>query len=172
MTNLGSPRGLAVLLVVFWFGLAGQSALGFRRFQWGITREQVKARESTEPSQEDATGLSYKTRVADMEAELHYHFAEDKLYGAGYVFVERRADTTEYLRDFEKIKKIYTERYGPSRVGAVLSLFLAEWETEKTVIRLSLSTSKKQHYVVVGHQSKEHFPRGETGKAKKRRHKP
>lgn len=141
------------------------TSAGFRNALWGMTKEQVKASESSEFVKEgrldgDMAGLellTYKTGELGASAFIAYYFAGDALTRARYIIAETHSDTNAYIQDFKKFKDQITDKYGapardqkiwsnelfkddPSRYGTALAsghvTYVAEWYPKETVIQL------------------------------------
>ncbi len=132
----------------------------FRKAEWGMTKEQVKAIEKEEPLQSRGESLlKYKTQIMGLEGHIYYYFEKDRLRHGSYDFISVPESGCSEIFDelVEKISKKYGEAKEESiwkddsvkapkpSSTAVAFGFLkraAEWETERTVIRLALSSEK------------------------------
>jgi hypothetical protein len=85
----------------------------FRKTSWGMTREQVKAVESSKLIKEDEHGLFYSSELSGFgEVLIGYIFAEGKLVRTSYISQVRHTNSNAFIEDFSKIKSILTEKYG------------------------------------------------------------
>jgi len=108
---------LEVILLVFLVQapVAAQTEkpADFRRTSWGMTREQVKAVESSKLIKEDEHGLFYSSELSGFgEVLIGYIFAEGKLVRTSYISQVRHTNSNDFIEDFTKIKSILTEKYG------------------------------------------------------------
>jgi hypothetical protein len=108
---------LEVILLVFLVQapVAAQTEkpADFRRTSWGMTREQVKAVESSKLIKEDEHGLFYSSELSGFgEVLIGYIFAEGKLVRTSYISQVRHTNSNAFIEDFTKIKSILTEKYG------------------------------------------------------------
>ncbi len=131
----------------------------FRKVRWGMTKDEVKASESNKIEAEEDDAILYHCKVAGMESGLLYFFAKGRLVQATYRFRENYINKNNYISDFEKIKKILTQKYGlptfydkewrndlykdnPQDWGLAVSMghlwYSGVWETEATEIDLGL----------------------------------
>lgn len=115
--------------------------------------------------------LSYKVDVISKNYTCDYYFKKDKLGRVCYAPSEKYSDENDYIRDYEKIKKILIEKYGKldekklldltgsgemywkydfykddkSKWGLAVSKgdleYFARWETNNTLIYLHLKGS-------------------------------
>lgn len=145
---------LALVLAVP--GFAGD----FRRAEWGMTKEQVKAVEKEAPLQSRGESLlKYKTQIMGLDVHIYYYFEKGRLRHGSYDFISVPESGCSEI--FDKLVETISKKYGEAKEEliwkddslktpkpsstAVAFGFLkraAEWETEKTVIRLSLSSEK------------------------------
>ena len=95
----------------------------FRKTNWGMSKEQVKATEDKEPDDEyefdamlgydeDITVISYDVTISGKDFNCTYSFLEDKLYNGRYFFTGDHADKNLYIDDYEELKEILTKKYG------------------------------------------------------------
>jgi len=108
---------LEVILLVFLVQapVAAQTEkpADFRRTSWGMTREQVKAVESSKLIKEDEHGLFYSSELSGFgEVLIGYIFAEGKLVRTSYISQVRHTNSNAFIEDFTKIKSMLTEKYG------------------------------------------------------------
>ncbi len=132
----------------------------FRSAKWGMSKEQVKKLESLPSIGENKNLLGYKGKIANLDCQIAFQFINDTLYSAAYVITENHINNNDYISDFKKLKELLTEKYGQpkldkmiwkgslykgdeSRYGmAVVTgnlVYVADWKTETTDIRLILS---------------------------------
>jgi hypothetical protein len=149
-----------IFVLVLFFPIQVNSQYDFRKTNWGMTKEQVLASETTElmPQDEDRA-LSYKGSVNDLDCGIKYVFAYDTLVRARYSIYEEHSNKNEYITDYEKLKEILNNKYGnptkdrttwlssiykdnPKDWGLAVSIghlaYFSEWDTESTKIWLML----------------------------------
>ena len=104
---------LAVFLVQALVAAQTERPTDFRKTAWGMTREQVKAVESSKLMKEDERGLFYSSELSGFgEVLIGYIFAEGKLVRTSYLSQVRHTNSNAFIEDFSKIKSILTEKYG------------------------------------------------------------
>lgn len=115
----------------------------FRKVNWGMTVEEVKATEEAEPTAEVESGLLYDDiAVANIiNAELYYMFTDGKLTTAMYVS-DKTIDGDEikgytYTDLKDSLAKVYGE---PQETGQGIYSAASSWETDTTTILLYLKT--------------------------------
>jgi len=99
--------------------LAKETEYDFRKTNWGMSKEQVRATEEWEPDLEEHTILSYKVTVSEKDFECAYLFLEDKLYGSRYLFLEEHANKNLYIDDYEELKEVLTKKYGKPKIDQI-----------------------------------------------------
>ncbi len=149
----------------------------FRGVCWGMSKEWVIYSEGHEPFNEGDGYVTYLERVMGLDAVLGYHFSNGALVEAGYAFRGPLGDERVYIREYAKVKGILTCSYGRPTidedaclkcsgdcvdVGNVESLnqcpivYLSEWTTERSVIRLLLMGEGEGFDFGLLHRSKPH----------------
>ena len=99
--------------------LAKETEYDFRKTNWGMSKEQVRATEEREPHFEDNTILSYEVTISEKGFECAYLFLEDKLYGSRCLFLEEHTNKNLYIDDYEELKEILTKKYGKPKIDQV-----------------------------------------------------
>ena len=149
----------------------------FRKTNWGIGKEEVKATEDKKPDFEDDTTLSYKVTISGKDFNCIYSFLKDKLYNSGYFFTGEHTNKNLYIYDYEELKETLTKKYGKpksdlgtlwkndlykddkSQWGFAVSLghlvYGARWETPTTKITLALKGDNYKIMLILGYNSKE-----------------
>lgn len=89
----------------------------FRKTKWGMSPAEVKLTEKGKPVNEGPLppydlAVSYTGTFEGSDTETGYLFNADKLVLAGYAFTDRHSDNNLYIKDYEKIKGVLTEKYG------------------------------------------------------------
>jgi hypothetical protein len=159
---------LIVLLILAISNLiifAEEAKYDFRKTNWGMSKEQVKATEDKKPDFEDLTTLGYEVKISEKDSLCTYSFLEDKLYRGEYFIIEERSKSVYksamniYIDDYEELKEILTKKYGKPKIDKVVwkddlyeddksylgySVFVGDlkcgalWETLTTYIGLAL----------------------------------
>ena len=132
----------------------------FREAEWGMSREQVKQFEKTEPVFPGSDTLTFKGKVANSIVLIIYEFENDKLRSGSYRFVENRVNANVYVQDYLRINEFLDLKYGKPKsrqeiwyndlykdkkgfYGVALSTgqlkFVSSWEEDKTIIVHALS---------------------------------
>jgi len=168
-------KQIVISLAGILFALQVYSQYDFRKTNWGMTKAQVLASETSEITpEENNNSLSYKGTVNDLDCFIVYVFAFDTLIRAQYNIIEERKNSNQYIRDYEGLKKILTEKYGQpekDRVtwlndmyqdnvndwGLAVSIgqlaYFSEWLTETTDIWLMLQGDNYRITFVVEYTS-------------------
>jgi len=110
---------LCILAVSTLILFAEEAKYDFRKTNWGMSKEQVKATEDKKPDFEDNTMLSYEVTISEKDFECAYLFLEDKLYGSGYLFFGEHTNKNLYIDDYEELKEILTKEYGKPKIDKV-----------------------------------------------------
>ena len=110
---------LCILAISTLILFAEEAKYDFRKTNWGMSKEQVKATENKKPDFEDNTMLSYEVTISEKDFECAYLFLEDKLYGSGYLFFGEHTNKNLYIDDYEELKEILTKEYGKPKIDKV-----------------------------------------------------
>jgi hypothetical protein len=170
------------LIVLFIFSLslmilAKEQAYDFRKTNWGMSREQVKATEDKKPDFEADTMLGYDVTISGKDFACIYTFLEDKLYNSGYFFTGEHTNKNLYIDDYEELKETLTKKYDKPKTdisglwkndlykddkshwGRAISvghlIYGASWETPTTEINLMLSGDNFKIKLILAYDSKE-----------------
>ncbi len=153
----------------------------FRKVNWGMSKEEVKATEDKKPFSEDATALYYKdVEIIGRNFFCFYGFMQDKLYSSSYsigtTLGEIHSNKNDYIDDYKSVKEILTKKYGkPKRDvvtwkndlfknkkqdwGTAISIghlvYVSIWETPTTEIGMALGGNNYEIFLSVGYDSKE-----------------
>jgi hypothetical protein len=151
----------------------------FRGASWGMSKTEVKCSEGIVPHSEGEGYITYRERVMGLDAVVGFHFMGDSLVEAGYAFREPIGDESVYLCEYEKVKGIITRSYGlPSfdedacddgcecyiqcdmvpGAGRDSLVYLSEWLTLRSIIRLILMGEEGGFDFGVLHRSRELMP--------------
>lgn len=156
---------------------SGSEKYNFRKANWGMSREQVRATEDKKPDFEDDTSLGYDVKINGKDFRCIYGFLEDKLYNGGYGFAGKHTNDNLYIDDYEELKKILTKKYGKPKTdlpgiwknnlykndrshwGMAISVghlvYAAQWETSTTTISMMISGDNFKISLTLTYDSKE-----------------
>jgi hypothetical protein len=87
----------------------------FEEMPWGSTKKQVVDSEGKPAAQTRVKGLdilAYKQRMFNLDCDIEYSFAANKLRQTKFSFVNDSPDKNSYLDDYRKIKDALTRRFG------------------------------------------------------------
>lgn len=139
-TGMKNKRLLIVLFILVIFTLilsAKEVRFDFRKINWGMTIEQVKASEDKKPDFEGdvAMGwaLGYEIEIGLEDYYCFYYFLEDKLYLSAYAFAGNHTNKNDYIQDYEGTKELLIKKYGELNKKKLLSSHNREevyWEYE------------------------------------------
>jgi len=168
---------LCILAVSTLILFAEEAKYDFRKTNWGMSKEQVKATEDKKPDFEADTMLGYDITISEKDFACIYSFLEDKLYNSGYFFTGGHANKNLYIDDYKELKEILTKKYGKPRTdipglwkndlykddrshwGMAISVghlaYGASWETSTTKIDLMLSGDNYKIRLILSYISKE-----------------
>jgi len=147
----------------------------FRKANWGMSKEEVKATEDKKPDSEYDNSLVYYVKIGGDDYLCGYSFLQDKLYNTGYVFVGEHSNKNDYIRDYKNLKEILAKKYGKpksdrttwdndlykndrSKWGFAVSLghlsYGAIWETSNTFITLVLNGDNYEITLLAAYDSR------------------
>jgi hypothetical protein len=139
---------LIILVILFSVSViclfAEEAKYDFRKTNWGMSKEQVRATEDESLKMKDlekeikkndflVEHIVYKVRIGDKHYHCDYVFLEDKLYLAHYSPEKRYSDLNNYIRDYEEIKEILIKKYGKPDMKKLKALEDREeicWKTD------------------------------------------
>ena len=110
---------LCILAISTLILFAEEDKYDFRKTNWGMSKEQVKATEDKKPDFEDNIMLSYEVMISEKDFECAYLFLEDKLYSSGYLFFGEHTNKNLYIDDYEGLKEILIKEYGKPKIDKV-----------------------------------------------------
>jgi len=178
-------RNIFVLLIVLFLLVisnlvlfAEESNYDFRKTNWGMSKEQVKATENEKPFAELDNYLNYSVRVNEKDCFCEYYFLEDKLYKSTYMysFGGLPTDFDIYINDYDNLKEFLTKIYGkpkgdevvwkndlykrkrPEWGTAIILGYLTYgtlWETPATEIVVMFKGIDKYMFIWINYASKE-----------------
>jgi hypothetical protein len=125
---------LGILIFIFLFFsivvLSNDVKYDFRRTNWGMSKEQVRATEDKNPSGESDTVLAYDVKIDAKDFICLYQFLENKLFFSGYNCKEEHINYNLYIDDYEDLKEILIKKYGKPTKDKKMWDDLSEWELE------------------------------------------
>ncbi len=151
-------------------------AQDFRQANWGMSKEEVRAIESAEPDYESEDGLGYDVTIDGKNFLCLYAFLEDKLYQAGYHYVDTHVNDNNYIVNFEELKELLIQKYGKPKVDEIIwknDLFKDDiqhwgmaicmghleyytaWENESTRTLIKLYGDNYEISMIIGYYSKQ-----------------
>lgn len=157
----------------------------FRGTSWGMSKEEVRCSEGLFPLSEGEGYITYRECVMGLNALVGYHFLEGTLVEAGYAFRGSLGGEHVYIREYAKVKGIVTGSYGKPSVdedtcrecggfcvrcsgeecrNACPLIYLSEWTTPRSVIRLVLMGEGRGFDFGLLHRSREHDRLIEVGR--------
>jgi hypothetical protein len=131
----------------------------FRAVRWGMSRAEVKGRESAQLVSDAPDGIMYEVSVAGHDAALAYFFVEDSLTSSIYQFTEEHTNKNDFIEDYNELKQMLTRKYGvpaedttvwkdrlyqddPSQWGMAVATgglaLRSKWQTARTEVALGL----------------------------------
>jgi len=168
---------LCILVISTLILSAEEVKYDFRKTNWGMSKEQVKAIEDKKPAFEDDAMLGYTVKIDGENFMCVYNFLEDKLYNTGYGPTKEHTNKNLYIDDYEELKEILTKKYGKpksdlgtfwkndlfkddkSKWGMAISVghlvYGVQWETPTTKITLKLSGDNYKIMLIIAYDSKE-----------------
>lgn len=143
---------------------------GFRNVRWGSTTDDVRRSETAQVTHEETPNdrrkiMGYKDRLAGMNVQIGYELYDNKLIGGIYVLTDTHVNKNDYISDYEKLRKLLEEKYGPPKfwgpvwknsmfkdnpdsyglaVSAGHLTYGTVWETPESTIILGLSGDNYQ----------------------------
>ncbi len=148
----------------------------FRGVWWGMSKHDVISSEGIEPNTENDSYVTFSDEFLEMDTVVAFRFVDDVLMEAGYAFREQLHDEDHYVHEYEKIKTWISETHGEPMIdenlnppgadrvdkdqntGSVNNLmFLTEWFTERSIIRLILMGDSSRCEFGLLLKSKEHI---------------
>ena len=168
---------LLILVISTLVLFAEEAKYDFRKTNWGMSKEQVKATEDKKPDFENNIMLGYEVTINQNNFLCAYWFLEDKLYQSGYSLNETHTNKNDYIDDYKNFKEILIKKYGKPKIDKVtwkndlykndeqdwgLAVSIGHliygtwWETSKTEpIGLVLKGEKYKISLTIGYYSKE-----------------
>ncbi|GJM14731.1 MAG: hypothetical protein DHS20C13_00580 [Thermodesulfobacteriota bacterium] len=91
----------------------------FRKSNWGMTPEEVKATESAIPISDNENLVLYQETFLNMPAKMGYVFKDGKLIKGAYLFEERFENPDDYILSYEKVKNSVIIDLGPPSLDEI-----------------------------------------------------
>jgi len=174
-----------VVLVLLSHSYVGEakSKHDFRKTNWGMTQEQVKASELNEFTGKKDNALFYSGEINSLEICIVYMFTDNLLTAGSYIIETTHTDKNAYIWDFNNLKKLLLKKYGApkkegeqwrndlykndsSEHGFAISLghltHYAFWETSETEINMTISGDNYKISLIIGYNSKKYKNKVET----------
>jgi len=168
---------LFILVISTLILFAEEAKYDFRKTNWGMSKEQVKATEENKIAFEDKEVIAMdRVQVDGKECIYVYFFLEDKLYRVGYSFMEKHTNKNLYIDDYKGLKEILTKKYGKPKIdrviwkndlfksakqdwGTAISIghleYFSSWEIPTTYINLGLDGDNYKIRLTLGYYSRE-----------------
>jgi len=129
---------LLILVISTLILFAEEAKYDFRKTNWGMSKEQVRATEDKKPGFEDDTLLIYSVEFGGYDFACAYHFVEDKLYSSTYSFVAGKRNIANY----ERLKRLLIKKYGEQMEWKkvivwdddLCEFYVKDWENSTGVI--------------------------------------
>jgi len=137
----------------------------FRGSSWGMSKEEVKFSEDLAPLNEGEGYIAYRDRVMGLDAVVGFHFLDNSLTEAGYAFREPLGGLRAYLHNYLYVKNVLADAYGNPAfdentcaecADSCPVVYLCEWTTPRSVIRLVLMGDGGRCDFGLLHRSMEH----------------
>ena len=175
---------LIILVILFSVSViclsAEEAKYDFRKTNWGMSKEQVKATEKGKIVLETEDEVIFMVPDFDANYQCSYSFLENTLYQSLYSFVGEHTNKNDYINDYEKLKLNLINKYGKPKNdkiewknslfysdkqewGTAISIghliYWASWETSTTEITLALMGDNYKINLAIAYYSKELKPR-------------
>ncbi len=109
---------ILAVIVIMTSGL--MFAQDFRKSDWGMSKDQVKNRESSKLIKDTTDILEYSGVIAGYKCVIRYKFTEKKLSRASYIILSKYEDKNEYIRHYNLIKDGLSKKYGSPREDEIV----------------------------------------------------
>lgn len=148
----------------------------FRKAKWGMSKQEVKETEETEPILEKENLIDYSIMFLGMQAQVGYTFKDDELIRAGFFFFSKFDSKNKYIEKYNSLKEELTKANGkpvldtekqkdpsqtidPDNQGeAVCSgdmLYASQWDLPTTDIQLVLRGENSECNLTILYMSEE-----------------
>jgi hypothetical protein len=151
-------------------------AQDFRQANWGMSKNEVKAIENAELDYESDDILGYNVKIGVNNFFCGYYFLEDKLYQAGYSYIDNHTNNNDYIVEYEKLKELLIQKYGKPEIDEVIwkndlfkddiqhwgvaismghLMYHTTWENDVTIIGMILHGDNYETSLAIGYDSKQ-----------------
>ena len=155
---------------------SGSEKYDFRKINWGMKKEEVKATERGKIVFETEDEVDFMVPDFDNDFKCGYMFLEDKLYRSTYLFIGKFTNKNDYIYEFEKWKEALIKKYGKPTLDKVVwkndlykndkqewgmavsvghLLYAGQWETPTTEIGIMLMGNNYKINLGIFYESKE-----------------
>lgn len=101
------------LLVLFCFVTASLLAQDIRQVSFGMTKDQVKQKETAEKIEESKSAIAYKVTLVKTDYTLCYFFnSAGSLYQAVYSIAETYSNPQDYIDHYKSLFAKLVEKFG------------------------------------------------------------
>ena len=145
-----------------------QTINDFRGFSWGNSLAQIESNEKAKLILKDKDdALEYDDQIAGSDCIVIYTFNDnDKFISGAYVFTKNYSNPQLYVQDYNKFKQVLIQKYGkpkndlknwtsessgqldkdkiPQSVAQGLMSLSADWETDRSLIKIDLIYSNNK----------------------------
>ncbi len=155
------------ILIISTIGILKAQTPDFRTFKWGSSFAQIQAQEKMPMVAKVSNDeIVYTDELGGSDCQVFYIFNDnDKLESGIYAFTKKYSNPQLYLQDYDKFKKLLTQKYGSPTAEkenwntntpktdknnfgqAILEGNLSLntlWNTDRTEIKILLITHDKQ----------------------------
>lgn len=149
---------------------------GFRKTNWGMSKEEVKAIEGRIDADDSGNALTFNSQVAGLDCLVIYIFVQNKLVRGKYAITTQHSNDNSYLTDYANLKEMLSKKYGKPvkdnvwwaddlykdnppewgmAVGAGHLTLYSEWSTPETLVNVILSGDNYQIHLGIEYVSKQ-----------------
>lgn len=168
---------ILAIIVVMTSGL--MYAQDFRKSDWGMSKDQVKNRESSTLVKDTTDILEYTGVIAGYKCIIRYKFTESKLSRASYIILNKYDVKNDYIKHYDLIKGGLSKKYGVPREDEIVWLadygksnysewgdllgkghliFYSSWGTEKSSIFHTINGQSNVFEHIIEYNSKKLSP--------------
>lgn len=123
-------------------------AADVRMARWGMSKEDVRARESATLESERPDVLFYGTRfLGQFPAALGYYFEENSLTSVKFVAFNRYEEFKGCLQEYQVIFNYCVDMYGAPKTHTNQDFREATWNTERSRIVLRTLFTQDEKYI-------------------------
>ena len=92
--------------------LSGSEKYDFRKINWGMNKEEVKAAERGTIVFENEYEVDFMVTDFDNYFKCDDNFLEDKVYRGAYYFIAELTNKNDYIYEYQKWKEVLIKKYG------------------------------------------------------------